>query len=343
MVLILPSLPLAAACSFTKTATLPIIIFEVIVILGFIASVWFISRIEKQWWQQFLTMAVGVLLFELFTAPMWNNHHMGEWAYIYDDVSWILLLCWTALILTIVTVVDRFLSEWKASKRFLVYLGVLIVAVTILEAIVVNIGIRSYAPEVLRDMVNIFILGVPIVEVFYYTPVFTGLVIAFHKYWMLVLGDEPFVPIKYRQWLRSLGLALLAVFLLEMLVQPMVDNVGFPRWSYLVFDITLVLIVAWVAIIGVTALVVEKYFLHYPTWGRFLLALGIAGTFILLLETVLINQGYRVYGASAVSSFVGFTVPQFNIPIEVVFAVPCYLGLIISFIRYWEITLDNRL
>jgi hypothetical protein len=61
------------------------------------------------------------------------------------------------------------------------------------------------------------------------------------------------------------------------------------------------------------------------------------------VESWLIVNGYRVYGPSAVNNFTGFVTPITNVPVEVAFAIPCYMALIIAFIRYWEIILDNRL
>ena len=117
---------------------------------------------------------------------MWINERLGPWAYIFHDVSWILTIGWTALILSVVMLVDHFLAEWSEKTAFCVYLGILLALVVVLETIVVNLGIRSYAPEVLAATSGIMVLGVPI-EVLYYVPVFTALVITFYKYWSFVI------------------------------------------------------------------------------------------------------------------------------------------------------------
>ncbi len=41
--------------------------------------------------------------------------------------------------------------------------------------------------------------------------------------------------------------------------------------------------------------------------------------------------------------FSGFKTPITGVAVEVAFAIPCYLALIVGFIRYWEIVLDNKL
>jgi hypothetical protein len=332
-----------AHCSFDKTPTTAIILFEIATLIATGIAVFFLAKIQTKIVPRFLIMAVAVLLFELFTSPMWLNQKMGVWAYIYLDVSWILTLGWTGLILTVVTVSDRILPHWKEWQRFPVYLAILTVLVSGLEMAVVNLGIRIYAPEVLANLTGAFIFGVPLLDVFYYTPVFTGLVISFYKYWGFVLDDEPLIPSKKRKWLRSIGIAFLAVFLFEVMIQPMVENNQLPPWSYVFFDISVLLTGLWVAVIGIAAVVVDRFFLHLPIFGRFLIALGVTGAIALPIEAWLMDQGYRVYGESATHNFTGFVTPIFNAPVEIAFAIPCYMALIIACIRYWETILDNRL
>lgn len=337
--------PLLANCSFDKTPTLPIVVFEVLILLGVAASALILTKIKDKMPLRFLVMAIGVLLFELFTSPMWNNYKMGWWAYIYHDVSWILTVGWTALILSVVILTDKFLNDWSETKKFLVYLVALTAIIIPLEMVVVNIGLRSYSPEVLQIISGIFILGVPI-EILYYTPVFTGLVIAFYKYWSFAIDDEllvPLRPLKQRKWLRSLLFTLSAIFLFEIMVEPMVKNQKFPEWSYIFHDITLFTIVPWALMIGITTVVVSLFFIHWPILYRFLIAISFGGILAWPLESWYIINGFRVYSPSVFKHYTGFVTPITNLPIEIPFAIPLYMALIIAFIRYWEITLDNKL
>ena len=59
-------------------------------------------------------------------------------------------------------------------------------------------------------------------------------------------------------------------------------------------------------------------------------------------ELWLIASGYRVYGPSTVAAFTGFHIPFTNLPMEVAFGIPLYFALILSFVKYWEIILDNK-
>ncbi len=333
---------LLATCTFDKNPTVPILIFEGVTLITAAICYLFLSKLQAQFALRCLAMAGGVLIFELFTAPMWHNHRMGVWAYIYQDVSWILTIGWTALLLTVVVLTDRLLPNWKEWKRFLIYLGLTTVAVCILEAIVVNISIRGYAPEVLQATSGIKLLNVPI-EVLYYTPVFTGLVLAFYKYWTFVIDDLPLIPVKNRNWIRAVFLAFAGVFLFEVMIEPLAQNLNLPNWSYVFHDISILMTGLWVLIIGLAAIVVNQFFIHLSTGLRFVIALVITSTVALPVESLFILNGYRVYGASTVHNFSGFTTPITNLPVEIAFAIPFYMALIIAFIRYWEIILDNRL
>lgn len=336
------SAPLLAHCEFVRTATVATLTFDLVLILGSVATFFFLKRFTTHIESRFLVMGIGVAIFEMFTGPMWLNERLGMWAYIYTDVSWILTLGWTSLILATVVLVDRFLPRWNAAKRFAMSMLLLLVPVIIAEMVTVKLGIRSYAPEVQRVVSGIYFAGVPI-EILYYVPVFTALVIAFYKYWSFYFDDAALVPVKKRRWLRAVSLAFIAVFMFELLVEPMVSNANFPKWSYIYHDISILLTALWVLLIAISAVVVGRWLLHLSLPQRFVSGVFIISALALPVESWLIQNGYRVYGHSAVSNFTGYTTFITGVPIEVAFAIPCYLSLIVAFIRYWEIVLDNNL
>lgn len=331
---------LIPSCSFDKTATGPIIAFETFIILGTVAALWLLARWQDKLWQRYLIMAGGVFIFQLFTAPMWDNHKLGSWAYLYQDVSWILTMGWTTLALSTVILVDRFLAQLRWWLRFILYLVILTLVVLILEGVVVNLGIRSYAPEVEAAFSGYTALGVH-VEVFYYVPVFMALIIGFYKYWSLVLDHDLIVPVKKQRWLASLIISVAGVFLFELMIEPMVVNANLPGWSYIYRDVSLLMTGLWVVLIWLVTHLVDRLLIHLGLAWRFLLYLGAIGVLILPVEAWFINNGYRIYGPSAVANFSGFTTVITNIPVEVAFAIPLYLALVIAFIRYWEIGLSN--
>ena len=325
-----------------RTATPATLVFGLVVVLGAIAVALVLRRWTDKLMRRAAVMAGGVFLFELFTAPMWINRHLGRFAYVYCDLSWVLTLGWTALFLGLVIGVDRWLGHWSERYRFAVYLAILLPLVVLAEIIVVNLGIRQYAPEVWQAVSGVTLFGVPI-EVAYYVPVFGSLVIAFYKYWTFVMDDVLLVPVKRRKWFRAAIIAFVGVFLFELLVEPLAENRGFPEWSYVYRDISILMTGTWVLLIAAGAVVVDKLMLGQPMPLRFAAAVFVIGALALPIESWLIVQGHRVYSESAMMDFSGFTTPITGVAVEVAFAIPCYLALIIGFVRYWEIVLDNNL
>jgi hypothetical protein len=287
-------------------------------------------------------MMTGVFLFELFTSPMWHNEHLGRFAYVYCDVSWILTLGWTTLILGVVVSVDRWLSHWSEPKRFATYLGILLAVITFAEISVVALGIRKYSPEVLQAVSGISMMGVPI-EILYYVPVFTALVIAFYKYWNFVIDNAALVPVRKRKWLRAVVLAFIGVFFFELLVEPVVQNDKFPAWSYVYRDISFLYTGLRVLLIAIGAVVVDRFMIGMSLPLRFVVGVLLISALYLPFESWFLANGYRVYGDTAVMNQTGFKSPGTGLPVEIVFAIPCYMSLIVCFIRYWEIVFDNRL
>lgn len=325
-----------------RTTTGPILAFELVVIAAAVLTYLILRRSLSKLWLRAIVMASGVFLFELFTSPMWNNEHLGAWAYVYCDVSWILTLGWTTLLLAVVSLVDHWRPQWSALKRFATYLAILLPVVTIAEMSVVALGIRSYSPEVLQAVSGLFIAGVPL-EILYYIPVFTSLVIAFYKYWNLVIDQALLVPVKKRHWLRAILLAFIAVGLFELMVEPLVVNDRFPAWSYVYRDISIIYTGWRVLLIAIAAVVLDRFLIGRPIPLRFAAAVLLISALALPFEAWFIENGFRVYGSSAAANYTGFTVPLTDVPVEIAFAIPCYMSLIIGFIRYWEIVFDNRL
>ncbi|MCB0194249.1 MAG: hypothetical protein KDJ65_20020 [Anaerolineae bacterium] len=331
---------LLTSCAFDKTATGPIIAFEIFILVGTIAALFILRRFTDKVWQRYAIVAAGVLIFEFFTTPMWNNHNMGPWAYVYQDVSWILMLGWSTLVLGTVVLVDHFLAQMRVWQRFVAYLVVLTILVIFFEGLVINLGIRTYSPEVQAVFWGPKIFGVNI-EVLYYVPVFMALVISFYKYWSLSLDDALIAPVKKRHWLGSFVISLLGVFLFELMIEPMVINANLPAWSYIYHDVSFLMTGLWVLIIWLTLYAVDRLLINFGLVTRFLVYLGVIGVLVLPIEAWFIHNGYRLYGPSATANFTGFETIFTNVPVEVAFAVPLYLALVITFIRFWEINLEN--
>lgn len=329
---------------FDKTPTVGTIVFEVIVVIITVVAITLLSRLKDRILRRYWMVTVGILIFEIFTTPMWNNFKLGFWAYFYRDVSWILTMGWSTAILSTVILIDAFLPRLKEWQRFLCYIGALTIFVTIYERIVVAIGIRSYNPEVMEIIQGWYIpvINVP-AQLFYYVPVFTALVIGFYKYWSLVMERGPTLSPLPGHWWRSLIISFVAVFMFELMVDPMVVNAKLPSWSYTYRDVSFLMTGSWVVIIWLSITIVHSLFPRLDTRAKFATYLVVLSIIAIPIEIWLIKSGVRVYGPSAVANFCGLQIPFISIAIEVAFAIPLYMALVIGFIRYWErITAKSR-
>src|SRR3990172_9283601 len=76
-----------------------ILAFEIAVAVAALLAYRFLNGRVLRIRQHFALIAIGVFALEFFTGPMWENRHLGFWAYVYSDVSWILTIAWGAVIL----------------------------------------------------------------------------------------------------------------------------------------------------------------------------------------------------------------------------------------------------
>jgi hypothetical protein len=330
-----------AGSDFDKSPTPAILAFEVCVVVAFVVAAVGLPKLARRMPQRFLVMACGVLIFELFTGPMWRNLKMGTWAYLFQGVSWILTLGWSTLILGTVLLVDHFLPRWRELPRFVLSLAILTPCVIGFEVWLHAIGLRRYAPEVMETVSGRTLLGLPL-EILYYVPVFLALIVSFYKYWSFVIDGVPVIPVARTPWLRTLLVSVAGVLMFEIMVEPMVRNGGFPAWSYVYKDITILMTGFWVLVLWLSVNLVDRLLIHWDLKHRFLAYLGVTALIAVPAEAWLIASGHRIYGPSSVANFSRLTLPWTGVPIEVVFAIPLYFALVIGFIRFVEIALTNR-
>ncbi|PIR73535.1 MAG: hypothetical protein COU40_02230 [Candidatus Moranbacteria bacterium CG10_big_fil_rev_8_21_14_0_10_35_21] len=333
----------SAACHFDKTPAASIIFFEFFIFVGVLLSLYFLSKIEKRILLKFLTVAVGIFIFESFTHPLWVNAHLGSWAYMYRDVSWVLTIGWTALVLVPVSVIDKFYGRLEEWKRFIMYLFSITFLGVLGETAVVNLGIRSYAPETIELISGRYIslLNIPW-DALYYTPVFMALVVGFYKYWELVINKDLVAPVKKVKWLKTLLITALGVLLFEIMIEPMVINAGLPSWSYIYRDVSFLMTGGWILIIWLAVILVNKVFIQFNLVEKFLGYIAVATIITMPIESWLIVSGIRQYGPSATGNFSGYHIPLTNVPVEIAFAIPFYLALIIAFVSYWVFQFNRK-
>jgi hypothetical protein len=331
----------AAACVFPDNPTFSIIIFEFAVIIITLISLLAFHKNDKKILAKYGSILLGVFLFDFFTHPMWDSYNMGWWSYVYRDVSWILSINLATLILLSIKLTDNLLKKGSEGTRFVLSILFMIPFVWFSEWLIIKLGIRGYSPEVQAIMPSKHLFNVPI-GALYYIPAYTGLLIGFYKYWEFRIKNKPVIPSKKPNWLTGLAISFVTVFLFEIMVEPMVQNTGMPRWSYIYRDISFLLSGLWVLVIYLSIYIVDRMQVHYDLIRKFIAYIVLGGFLMLPIESYLMHAGIRVYGPSSVMNFSGYMIPFFNVPAEIFFATPFYLALVIATIKYWQFVIENR-
>ncbi|MEK7591851.1 MAG: hypothetical protein AAB508_00485 [Patescibacteria group bacterium] len=315
--------------------------FIAVVIIFFVLNMLYLRKNFADFLKRFFIMSTGVILFQLFTAPMWNIHHLGMFGYIYMDVSWVITLFWSTLLLLITTQIDQKLKNTKEHQRFIIYIPPILILGIVFEILLSTLRIRYFAPEIISTSFGM--VGSLPMEILFYLPVFAGIVISFYKFWVLILSPALLVPGHHKITLRNLLTAAFWIFLLEIIISPLVVTKGLPEWTYIYRDINVLRISLWIFTIVLTTGAVDFVASKLDTLTHFILYV-ITGSFIFYqIEGVAINSGMRWFTSSVVQNFSGFKTPLSHIPIEVALAIPIYVILAISVIRYWRIVWDNKL
>jgi hypothetical protein len=328
---------------FADAPTPEVVVFEVVVIVAFVLTYRFLTARVEHAGRHLVLIAVGMFLIEFFTGPMWQNHHLGFWAYVYSDVSWVLTLGWAVLISLSVYLVENVLRVRTALWRWVGFLLVITPLTVVSDGLVKALGIRAYSPETLAAAgpATIPILDVPVAGL-YYVPVVMTLVWAFYKHWLPIFEPTTAQPTRL-PILNRLVLTAVAVFLFEIVVEPMATNQNFPSWSYVFHDITVLMTGLWVVIVFGVTLAVDALLRAWNFRLRFAVALIVITAIAVPIEGWFLANGYRVYGPSATADFIGLRTIVGDIPIEVMAAIPMYLSLVITFVRFWDGSVDHSL
>jgi len=159
-------------------------IFELTVIIITLALLWFLSSKNKNSWKVYLITAVGVLLFEYYTQALWFNQNLEKWAYLYLDVSWIMTLLWTNVILLSIFIIESWRPKYSEVKKFFMSIGLITIFVMAIEWVLIRTNIRGY-PQVILDMYESLprLFGIVPLKELIYVFAFMSLVVAFTRYW----------------------------------------------------------------------------------------------------------------------------------------------------------------
>ena len=135
-------------------------------------------------WRRFVALFVAILAFELMCDPLWQTHLPHRWAFLFGDISWVMVLLYGSLYGLTMLMVDNGYRELSERQRFWSYLLVLLGLWIPVEAVLVSIGVRTFPPLVTESSLSgahIPFTSLPIEGIFA-MPVFSMLILGFYRY-----------------------------------------------------------------------------------------------------------------------------------------------------------------
>ena len=161
-----------------------LLIFEILIV-GFAIALWAFMKVKryKNVTRKFVILFIGVLLFEFMSFPMWENLGFQKWAYIFQDITWVITFGWVGIFMFTFLIVDYAFRKTPEKYKFWIYLLVLETIIVPIESGLIISGIRGYAP-ILAETFSGYLIPFTIVpiEAVYAIPLFTSLIIVFYKY-----------------------------------------------------------------------------------------------------------------------------------------------------------------
>lgn len=327
---------------FDKTINTGWIIVNVIALIGIVWLLIWGSKIKKQMWMRLIVAFIGVACFELITWSLRKIEHLWTRAYWYTDVSRVLTILWTIVIVTATTIVDTQHPKRTKVQQFFATLGITTILWLIIERFLRTTTIISYSPEAI-ERISWYIGALPF-EAFYYIPVFMTLCICFYKYRELQIDwnySKSTFKINHR---RDILLWFIGVLSFQILIDPMIIHQNLPSRSYIFHNVNILICIGWLVVLTITNTIIGKRFQKFDLSIRFSYALAISTLLGLGYLGILINTNVLVFSQSIMTTYsqMSFIIPGIKVVSVIAFSTPMFLALIICFVRYWKYTLDQK-
>lgn len=142
--------------------------------------------------------------------------------------------------------------------------------------------------------------------------------------------------------IKKFLIACVAVLLFEYFTQALWINLKLQKWAYLYLDVSWILTIGWAGIIVVSMNLVELYLPKMKEYLKYIISLVIISLVGILAEWVVLYLEIRKYTPVVQESLSGITVGYGLLPIEIFYYIPVFMALVTSFVRYWEINLDEK-
>ncbi len=319
---------------FSRELTSSTLVFEIVMWVLLIWVLWYgISHYRFFLWR-FFALAFWVFCFEWLTGALWNNAHLGKYAYIHNDISWILMFTWTILIFLGKFVYDKKIHNKTLLKEFLfvVFWSSILVAIVIL--LLKDIGVFSYSSATLPLITSSILIYWRPLEAILYIPVFIFTVYSFYKYWELTMYDKNLFSNYTISAKKDIFISIVAISLIWYLMHPLLETSLLASFLLIIFY--------------VLGLVITNFMVNsikgIPLFQRYISGMFIFSVLVMFVTSVMIEKGMIILAQSVRDTYTinTISIPWFAFTDVEFVGIILFSCLMIAMVKYFKIITDDK-
>lgn len=320
---------------FSPELTTGSIYFEIWLLVFLIAILiyWFKNYRFFLW--RFFALVFWVFCFESLTWALWINSNLWNYAYVHNDISWIMPFAWASIIIFFKFIFDKFCAKWNILREFIFVILNSSIFWLLFLIYLKTIWVFSYSlemQEIIKSWITIFWRPL---EAIIYFPTFIFVVFSFYKYWELAMFDKKlFQNYKINFW-KDIIIAILSITLIWYLMHPLLITDNILNYFYLIFSFIIVLVI--------TNIVVNLW-KDFPLFIRFLAGSTIFTIFWTIVFNFFVSNKLIILSKSILNTYTSKTVkiPYMEIT-DVEWAwIFVFSYLVIAIVKYFKVINENE-
>ncbi len=336
---------------FNPELTNSVMYFEIFLVIFLVWLFIFWIKNYKFFAWKFFALSFWVFAFEWITGSLWINEHLWNYAYIHNDISWVMTLTWASIIMFSKFIFDKFwekipcilkYTKLKKSKNFKLIKEFIFVTIfssilwLLLLTYLKNIWVFSYWKEILEIVKSWITVFWRPLEAIVYFPVFIFIVFSFYKYWELAMQDKNLFNDYKINFSKDILISVIVIFLIWYLMHPV----------FIVKNIFIyILLLVWFIINLLITWVIISKFVELSLFVRF-----ISGTFIFttiwsFILSFFVKYWYLDFSQSIKNTYTVNTIqmPLVNWITDVEWwGILLFSYLMVAIIKYFKIITDNK-
>lgn len=261
---------------FSPELTIQSMYFEIWLLIFLIwILIYWIKNYRFFLWR-FLALAFGVFCFEWITWALWINSNLWNYAYIHNDISWVMSITWASIVMFFKFIFDKYCAKWNILREFIFILLNSSIFWLLFLIYLKSIWVFSYSTEmqeILKSWVHFF--WIPLEAIIYF-PTFIFIVFSFYKYWELAMFNKNLFKNYKITFSKDISIAILSITLIGYLMHTLLITDNFLNYFYLISSFIIVLIITNIII---------NIWKDFPLFIRFLAG----STIFTILWTIVLN------------------------------------------------------